>query len=333
MDPMRRKILATGAAMTATAAAPRVSVHRLGREKPVAMEAAMLAPNAEVSMFPWKEPKERIPLAVRQIHSFLRAHRPTSARGSRDSRTWALQGAFMNVMRIVAVACVLLVGSPLFAEEWTTYQNLGDRFRVTAPGQPAIEKIKWKSEYDSMFPETMYRWQDGPNRYTVSIVDYSDSEAIYAANHHSDSFQLSVYWQIDILGSIQYAATQYRQKPNVKVTFDAFHYINLVTGHQLQLTNPDQSRTYVGIYLHENHLYIFDATVAKGMPPPLIFQQSPEFLDTDGNSIRYRTYYFNPVPEPRLNAGRPARGAPPATRSEGAPAGGGGASQRGARPQ
>ena len=45
----------------------------------VAMEAAMLAPNAEVSIFPWKEPKERIPLAVRQIRSFLRAHRPASA--------------------------------------------------------------------------------------------------------------------------------------------------------------------------------------------------------------------------------------------------------------
>ena len=42
----------------------------------VAMECAMLAPRAEVSLFPWKEPKERIPLAVRQIHSFLRAHRP-----------------------------------------------------------------------------------------------------------------------------------------------------------------------------------------------------------------------------------------------------------------
>jgi pimeloyl-ACP methyl ester carboxylesterase len=42
----------------------------------VAMEAAMLAPKAEVSLYPWKEPKERIPLAVRQIHSFLRAHRP-----------------------------------------------------------------------------------------------------------------------------------------------------------------------------------------------------------------------------------------------------------------
>jgi pimeloyl-ACP methyl ester carboxylesterase len=45
----------------------------------VAMECAMLAPKAEVSMFPWKEPKERIPLAVRQIHSFLRAHRPAAS--------------------------------------------------------------------------------------------------------------------------------------------------------------------------------------------------------------------------------------------------------------
>jgi len=42
----------------------------------VAMEAAMLAPKAEVSLYPWKEPKERIPLAVRHIRSFLRVHRP-----------------------------------------------------------------------------------------------------------------------------------------------------------------------------------------------------------------------------------------------------------------
>jgi pimeloyl-ACP methyl ester carboxylesterase len=45
----------------------------------VAMEAAMLAPKSEVSMYPWKEPKERIPLAVRQIRSFLRAHRAASS--------------------------------------------------------------------------------------------------------------------------------------------------------------------------------------------------------------------------------------------------------------
>jgi pimeloyl-ACP methyl ester carboxylesterase len=44
----------------------------------VAMEAAMLAPRAQVSIYPWKEPPERIPLAVRHIRSFLKAHRPAA---------------------------------------------------------------------------------------------------------------------------------------------------------------------------------------------------------------------------------------------------------------
>ncbi|HXD15572.1 MAG TPA: alpha/beta fold hydrolase [Vicinamibacterales bacterium] len=44
----------------------------------VAMECAMSAPKAELSMYPWKQPPERIPLAVRQIRSFLRAHRPAA---------------------------------------------------------------------------------------------------------------------------------------------------------------------------------------------------------------------------------------------------------------
>jgi hypothetical protein len=42
----------------------------------VAMETVMLAPKSEVSIYPWKQPPERIPIAVRQIRSFLRAHRP-----------------------------------------------------------------------------------------------------------------------------------------------------------------------------------------------------------------------------------------------------------------
>jgi pimeloyl-ACP methyl ester carboxylesterase len=45
----------------------------------VAMESALLAPKAEVSLYPWKEPKDRIPLAVRHVRTFLRAHRPVTA--------------------------------------------------------------------------------------------------------------------------------------------------------------------------------------------------------------------------------------------------------------
>ncbi len=43
-----------------------------------AMESALLAPNAQVSLFPWKQPEDRIPLAVRHIRSFLQEHRPGS---------------------------------------------------------------------------------------------------------------------------------------------------------------------------------------------------------------------------------------------------------------
>jgi pimeloyl-ACP methyl ester carboxylesterase len=45
----------------------------------VAMESALLAPNAQVSLYPWKEPKDRIPLAVRHVRTFFKAYRPATA--------------------------------------------------------------------------------------------------------------------------------------------------------------------------------------------------------------------------------------------------------------
>ena len=50
-----------------------------GHPYDVALETAMLAPKSEIGLYPWKEPKERIPLAVRQVRTFLRAHRPATA--------------------------------------------------------------------------------------------------------------------------------------------------------------------------------------------------------------------------------------------------------------
>jgi pimeloyl-ACP methyl ester carboxylesterase len=44
----------------------------------VAMETVHLAPNAQVSLYPWKDTKDKIPLAVRHIRTFLRAHRPVA---------------------------------------------------------------------------------------------------------------------------------------------------------------------------------------------------------------------------------------------------------------
>jgi pimeloyl-ACP methyl ester carboxylesterase len=45
----------------------------------VAMESAQLAPNSQVSHYPWKETPEQITEAVGLIRTFLRAHRPVAA--------------------------------------------------------------------------------------------------------------------------------------------------------------------------------------------------------------------------------------------------------------
>jgi pimeloyl-ACP methyl ester carboxylesterase len=45
----------------------------------VAMESVRLAPNAEASIYPWKDTPEHLAEALRHIRTFLRAHRPMAA--------------------------------------------------------------------------------------------------------------------------------------------------------------------------------------------------------------------------------------------------------------
>jgi hypothetical protein len=194
---------------------------------------------------------------------------------------------------IIAGITVLLVAS-VQAQEWSTYTNRLDRFEVNFPGQPKVEEIKWPSEYGAVFPGRVNSLEQNGSRYSVTVIDYTDAERIHAARtNHTEADSLPIYWQVDVQASIAYAATKFRQRPGVKVTYDAFHYIDLVSGHQLQMTNPDQSRTFAGIYLHESRLYILEATVPAKAPPPGLFQQSLGFLDAAGKKVRYPTIYYN----------------------------------------
>jgi len=45
----------------------------------VAMEVAQLAPKAEVTVYPWKEPRDLIPQAVERVRDFLKRHQPVTA--------------------------------------------------------------------------------------------------------------------------------------------------------------------------------------------------------------------------------------------------------------
>ena len=175
-----------------------------------------------------------------------------------------------------------------------------DRFRMFGPGQPEFEGISYPSEYGVEYPARVYAYEDDPDRYSLTVVDYSDAQRIHSERTNKTSADDgSIYWSVDVLGSIAYAAWNIRSRGG-EATYDAFHYIQRVDGHQLQITNADQSRTYAGIYLQDLRLYIVEATSPAGRPPPTIFQKSLELLNEDGEIFNYRYLH---TPDIRIGGG------------------------------
>ena len=195
----------------------------------------------------------------------------------------------MCLIRLSSAILIIGFSGPSAAQGWFGYSNEIDRFTVNFPAEPVIEEISYPSEYGAVFPGRVYTARNGDNVYSVTVIDYRDAEAIHLARTNSteaDSPENYQYWIIDVMASVAYAAYNYRHRGG-EVTYDAWAHIDRVPGHQLQITNADQSRTYAGIYLHGRRLYITDATVPPSAPPQGHFQQSLGFTDDDGNRIRY----------------------------------------------
>ena len=168
------------------------------------------------------------------------------------------------------------------------YTSPVDGFRIFAPGEFEVREIDYPSEYGAVFPARVYSYDEGPNHYSVTVVDYTDAKRIHAARARTEADYL-LYWEVDVRASVAYAAANLRKRGG-QVTFDAYHYIDRIEGHQLQITNDDRSRTFAAIYLNDSRLYISEVTVAPGSPPPGMFQQSLEFLDEHGDKIRYPSF-------------------------------------------
>ena len=170
---------------------------------------------------------------------------------------------------------------------WTHIAYPDQLFSANFPSEPRISKAPYPSEYGGTFPSTIYEAQEGDNHYSVTVVDFSDARNIYlqlaeeinVAGAHN-------FWLYDQMGAIAHAAQQFRLRGG-DVTYDAWHHVDFIGGHQLFLTNPDQTRTYAGIYRHADRLYILEATVPADAPPQGVFQQSLTILDEEGKRIRY----------------------------------------------
>lgn len=212
-----------------------------------------------------------------------------------------------SVPLVLAVFVSLASGLPS-AQGWVEFVSRADFYTLNFPGDPAVQDITYLSEYGGVFPARAYRRDQGASRYAMTVVDYSNAEGIHMArakacpaDGHTGCTGATYTgvgsWRTDVRGALEYATWSFLQR-DAKVSFFGWSFVDLVEGRQLQLTNPDASRTFVGVYMHENRLYILEATVPKGMPEPGLFQQSLGFIDKDGKGIRYEGIYSNGFPAP-----------------------------------
>jgi hypothetical protein len=209
----------------------------------------------------------------------------------------------MRLIPLVATALSLLISAPSFAQEWIEYNSQRDFFSVNLPVEPNAKDITYKGEYGVDYPARVYTSVQGANRYTVTVVDYTQAEKKHAdlvkdcKAGGGEGDQCNERSLTDLRGAIIYATWNLMEKA-AKVTHFVYTNADRVEGHELHLANADGSRTFAAIFMHENRLYILDGTVGKNSPPPVVFQQSMRFLDKDGKSIRYQSPYSNGFPAP-----------------------------------
>jgi hypothetical protein len=259
-------------------------------------------------------------------------------------------------MRIIVVVFVLLLSVPWAAAaqppsaspslavaqsgggEWDEYVSLQDGFKINFPGTPKITETKWESQLNYTLPARVYSAEKARERYLVTVVDYSgiEQQGIERAKlcppgnancrANAPPALGPGYSHHDERGAIVYATFKLLQREG-KLNYLAWEWQDMVEGHLLQQTNPDQSKTFSWIGMHQHKLYIIEGTVPAGYPEPGLFQQSLSWVDKNGNGIRYTTVYSNsyhgmgvyPVP---TTAGR-----------GGGAGAAGGAGGRGANPQ
>ena len=175
----------------------------------------------------------------------------------------------MNLMRLILAGAILLISTPSFAQEWIEYKDREELFQINFPGQPAVRDATYKSEQGEDLPARVYTAKEGPATYTLTVVNYKDAEGG------------------DWRGAQIWSAHQIRKRGG-EVTYEAYQQTDRIAGIQIQITNKDDTRSYVGIYPHMRRLYIMEASAPPDYPPPADFPQTLAILDEQGRAIRYQ---------------------------------------------
>jgi len=153
------------------------------------------------------------------------------------------------------------------AQDWQTYTYPDPGFSIQFPAVPDVQTTHSKTSVGLTLPVTRYVVRQDGVRYTLSIVNYSITNA-------------------DALSTIGETAKSFSAKG--KVNANAGALVNGNHGRELTITESDGSRSDIAIFFVNKHLY---TAVGQALPPnpmersadTVRFQQSLRFpVDDSG---------------------------------------------------
>ncbi len=170
----------------------------------------------------------------------------------------------MKVTVTILMAALLMPAAAL-AQEWKAYTYPDPGFTIQFPGVPAVETGTVKNATGVPLPMTRYAVRQDRINYTLSVVNYSSTNA-------------------DALSTI--VETQRSLGASGKVTGATGARIKRYFGRQMSLDGTDGTRSAIAIFFVNKHLYTL---VAQALPPnaseesgnAIRFQESLQFLEDD----------------------------------------------------
>ena len=202
-----------------------------------------------------------------------------------------------GIAMFTPLALGLMLPGAAYAQGWIKYVSEQDQFIVNFPGEPEVVEADYTTEAGATIPSRVYSVEGGDSRYAITVVDYRQAEQAHvvrclqmaAETEQVSPNQCTGNGHLrDIDGSIAFESWNIRARNSGEVTYDAFGRVDGVPGHQIQILHPDESRSFIGLYMHDLRLYVLEGTVPGDAPPPGLFQQSLGMLDEMGRRVRYQ---------------------------------------------
>jgi hypothetical protein len=86
----------------------------------------------------------------------------------------------MRLIPLVPAVLILFLSGASFGQEWIEYASRTDLFTVNFPAQPTVRDITYSTEYGLTIPGRVHSYEDGKNRYSVTVVDYGNVQKLHA---------------------------------------------------------------------------------------------------------------------------------------------------------